>query len=457
MTTRRQFLTYAASLPAATPFLNLNAYGSSSSDYKALVCLFFFGGLDTHDLLIGYDPASYSDWSNARRSLVDRYAIVEGVSRDRADLHGLELDNAAAFGSRRFALPPEARGLHSLMSQGKASIVANVGPLIEPTTRSMIKSRTASLPSRLASHNDQQSTWQSLGVEGTTIGWGGRFLDILGAGHQFAGLSAASSFLFLTGVRSRAVQIGGLEGLDTIKEFNEGGYAAPGLNQQIERWLKEAASSSPSVIARDYGRLQRKAIDDSRAFNAAVADQTLGEAVVIPDNKLSEQFAGIANAIAARGAIGAGRQIFFASVGGFDTHKDQAENLPPRIAAISDAVHRFHTVLEGAGLGDAVTTFTGSDFGRTLVSNATGTDHGWGSHHFVVGGAVNGNRVIGNVPSYEPDHELDYRRGALIPEISVEQYGSELGRWFGLSERELDEVFPNRGAFDRTPLGLFRS
>jgi uncharacterized protein (DUF1501 family) len=456
MTNRRQFLKAAASTVMSAPLLNLSAYGASGSDYKALVCIFLYGGLDTHDMLIGHDDAGYRNWASARENLVENYAAGSLSSREQSRLLPIDPANAADFGDRRFALPPEMQALADLFGQGRAAIVPNVGPLMEPTTRTQVKNRTANLPKRVGSHNDQQSTWQSLGTEGTTIGWGGRLLDLTGGGGSYGAISVGSKAVLLNGKSTLPVEITSKSGIETLYEIDENRYGAPGLSQRMERWFKTAGSSAGSSMARDYQGLQSRAIDDTRLFDSILFEQTLGDSVMIDGNPLSDQLGTIANLIAAQSALGARRQVFFTGIGGFDTHADQTEKLPVLLKMISDAVGSFQRALDGSGLSERVTTFTASDFGRTLVSNSSGTDHGWGSHHLVIGGAVDGRKIVGEVPPFEENHEQDFRRGALIPQISVEQYGSEFGRWFGLGERELDLVFPNRGRFDRSPLGIFR-
>lgn len=208
-------------------------------------------------------------------------------------------------------------------------------------------------------------------------------------------------------------------------------------------------------MMRDIIAQQARAIDDTEVLAAAISGQTLRDSIVITGNSLSNQLGSIANVIQARGTIGVSRQVFFASVGGFDTHNDQAGKLPIRLAQVSDAITSFQNAIEGAGLANEVTLFTASDFGRTLTANATGTDHGWGGHHFVVGGAVNGQEIHGEVPVFDSDHDQDFKRGALIPQISVDQYGAELARWFGLNTSEINAIFPNLSNFDTSALQLF--
>ncbi|MEO1656510.1 MAG: DUF1501 domain-containing protein [Pseudomonadota bacterium] len=456
MISRRHFLQSSGAALSLSPFASMGALAADTSGYKALVCVFLFGGCDTHDVLIGQDVTSYNTWADSRSSILDAFAASSTpTARDRTSLLTLNPTNAADYGSRTFGMPPEMSGLHGLFESGNAAIVPNVGPLIEPTNRQGVVDKTATLPGRLQSHNDQQSTWQSFGAEGTGTGWGGRILDAVAEASPFSAMSINSNAVFLSGDQTQPVSVAASGNVPQVWPTNtllHGSSTLPGV---IRDYYRTSAQTAVNPMMRDIIAKQASAIEDGEALITALAGQTLRDSIVISGNSLSEQLGTIANIIGARGTIGASRQVFFASMGGFDTHNSQASTLPVLLERVSEAITSFQTAIDGAGLANDVTLFTASDFGRTLTANATGTDHGWGSHHFVVGGAVNGQQIHGDVPVFDAEHDQDLKRGALIPQISVDQYGAELASWFGLTNSEINMVFPNLGNFDTNALQLF--
>ena len=456
MLSRRHFLRTSSAALGISPFIPIGALAADTSGYKALVCVFLYGGCDTHDVLIGQDVTSYDKWAAARSSLLTEYAASSTpTARDRTSLLALNPTNAADYGSRTFGMPPEMSGLHGLFESGQAAIVPNVGPLIQPTTRQEIIDETAIVPSRLQSHNDQQSIWQSFGAEGAGLGWGGRILDAVAEASPFTAMSATSNAVFLSGDLTQPMAVGSSGTVPQVWPTQSSLHGSSALPSAIKDYYRNSALGATNPMMRDIINKQAEAIDNGEALAAALAGQTLRDSIVLTDNKLSEQLGTIANVIQARGAIGVSRQVFFASMGGFDTHNDQAKSLPALLEQLSAAITSFQNAIDGAGLSNEVTLFTASDFGRSLSSNATGTDHGWGSHHFVVGGAVNGQQIHGDVPDFDLEHDQDYNRGSLIPQISVDQYGAELASWFGLTNSEINGIFPNLGNFNASALTLF--
>jgi len=453
---RRRFIQTTALSMGAAGMAPLAARAADNSGYKALVFIFLNGGADAHDMLIGYDQPSYDLWSSARSSLIER--INEGNaagSRSRDQLLKLNPTNSSRFGGREFAMPPEMAEMHDLFEQGRMAIVPNVGPLLEPTTRSMIEAETAILPSHLFSHNDQSSTWAAFSGEGAANGWGGAILDAFNQSSPYTAISTGGNSVFLQGLQSRQLQLPADGSVRRAFGMDERLWGSSQLASVLQDYYSTAADGATNAMMRDIIRTQGRAVQDSELFASVLDAQTLGDSIRINRNGLSDQLATIANVIAARSEIGVSRQIFFARLDGFDTHNSHADRMPSLLRTLSEAVNSFQNALDAAGLADSVTTFTGSDFGRTLVSNATGTDHGWGGHHFVIGSSVAGQQILGDVPSFELGNEQHRKRGTLIPQIAVEQYGAEMGRWFGLSESELTEVFTNRTRFDMNPLGIF--
>lgn len=458
MLSRRSFLHRSAAAMGATALSPLAARANVGGDYKALVCVLFQGGLDCHEMLAGYDQSSYNDWASSRKLILDAFdGSGLGATRERSAFMPLTPQAGNSFGTRQFAMPPEAAELAELFNQGRMAIVPNVGTLIEPVTRQQVMDDTAILPPRLQSHNDQESYWLSLQTEGSRYGWGGRFLDATNGSASYGGFSAGKHSVFLSGRESRQLQV--RDG--KAKTAFGTGNAALGsqeLAPRIRDWYGRAGGSDrANVLMRDIMAKQTGAIEDMRFVSETLSGENFGEQVLVQGNTFSQQFAAVANMIAQREAFGVNRQIFFVSIGGFDTHANHVDRLPGLIRTFSQAMKSFQDTIDAAGLSHSVTTFTASDFGRTLSSNTTGTDHGWGSHHMVMGGAVNGGGIFGDVAPYVLEHDRDFRRGALIPDIAVEQYASDLGRWFGITETDLDTILPNRGNFDRLPLGFINT
>ncbi|NRA28685.1 MAG: DUF1501 domain-containing protein [Parvularculaceae bacterium] len=453
---RRRFLQTSALGLGATGLAPLAARAADQSGYKALVFIFLNGGADAHDMLIGYDQPSYDNWASARSSIIAQIdEFGERGSRSRDNLLKLNPSNSGDFGGREFAMPPEMAGMHNLFETGRLAIVPNVGPLLEPTSRSMIDAETALLPDRLFSHNDQASTWTAFSGEGASNGWGGAMLDAFTQSSPYTAVSLRGENVFLQGRQTRQVALKPDGDIKRAFGTEDELWGSAELSSMLTDYLSNPSNNTSNVLMRDVINAQGRAIADTERFSTVLSGQTLGDSVVVPRNYLSEQLAMIANVIASRSQLGVSRQIFFARLDGFDTHKNHVSAMPELLRTLSEAVTSFQTALENAGLADLVTTFTGSDFGRSLVSNATGTDHGWGGHHFVIGNQVAGGRIAGSVPSFELGNDQHWKRGTMIPQIAVEQYGAEMGSWFGLSNSELNEVFTNRDRFDTTPLGLF--
>ena len=458
MQTRRNFLKSSAALPVAlagssmfSALASFNAQSANVEGYKALVCVFLFGGMDCHDTLIPFDQASYDSYSQLRASLLAAYAGLDGGStRVRQAL--LPLAPALAnFGGREFALPPELAAMHTLFEAGNAAVVGNVGPLLQPTDKAALEANAANLPKRLFSHNDQQSTWMSFAPEGAQLGWGGRFGDaavLANANNQssFTEISLAGNSVFLSGDLVSPYQIG-TDGVPEIGLVARSGNGLPAaLAPLLRAHFSATGSNHSNLLERDFATLSQ----DSFAANDLLQQALQGApqlSTPFPMSGLGAQLRAIANTIAVRDSLGASRQVFFAAIGGFDTHSAQANDLPALQRDIGDSIAAFYAATEEMGVASDVTTFTASDFGRTLTVNGDGTDHGWGAHHFVVGGAVNGGDIYGDVPPASLGHNQDSGNGRLIPSVSVEQYAAPLGAWFGLDQSELNLALPGLANF----------
>lgn len=465
-TSRRNFLKSAAamSLGAGAGFAfdlhRFNAFAADVSGYKALVCVFLFGGMDGHDTVIPFDTASYNQYANIRRALFDQYNALEGGStRTRDRLLPLNLVNAADFPGRQFALPPELGPLHQLIDQGAAAIVSNVGPLVAPLNREEFRNGSVPRPPRLFSHNDQQSVWMASQPEGARFGWGGRIADMAQASaaspdSTFTAISASGNTVFLSGEIVGQYQVG-TNGPSEIRGVGDsslyGSQALPGL---FESHLRSEGQSLTNLLRRDFVDVVDSSIDANRTLRASFEDAP-PFTTVFPGSRLGRQLQVVAQIIALRATLGVSRQVFFVSTGGFDTHSNQASSIPNLHSDIAASMRAFYDATMELGVANDVTSFTASDFGRTLTVNRDGTDHGWGGHHFVMGGAVAGNRMYGGFPEAAIGHSLDTNNGRIIPTTSVDQYAATLGGWFGLNNTELQDALPGLVNFSNPDIGIF--
>ena len=508
---RRLFLRHSAALAAvngaAAPLaLNLSLMGSAAaqtaSDYKALVCLFLFGGCDHFNVVLPTDSASWAAYQATRNQAPDPIALL---APGTAPLASAAVGSPARLGGvlpiapldaqgRSFALHPLLGSLRTLFdSDRRLAIVPNVGPLVMPTTKAQYGMSAHPKPSRLFSHNDQQSTWMAMAPEGATRGWGGRMGDLLASANAypvFTSISAAGNAVWLAGDRVQQYQIGSSGAIRLGVDSNGRVFGSTAVGAALERVAIGARSTHP--LEGDMADVARRSVDAERLLRNALkpaSDPLFGTAPASgtynPNNDpklqydnpltgtrsangLAQQFQGVARMIEAglSGATGARRQVFFVSLGGWDTHDLQNRNQADLLARVAQAMSYFDATLGALGARSRVTTFTASDFGRTFTSNGDGTDHGWGSHQFVMGGAVRGGNLYGRFPTLgmknannnnfdsSPDQ---LGNGSLLPQVSVDQLGATLGRWFGLSDAQLLEVFPNLANFNasRRDLGLF--
>lgn len=463
---RRNFLRTgsAFALGGAAGFANdlmrFNAFAADTSGYKALVCVFLFGGMDGHDAVIPFDPSSYDQFAQIRRELLNRYEDNEGGStRTRDRLLPLNLNNASAFGGRQFALAPELGPLHELINRGDGAIVSNVGPLVTPINREEFRQRSAPRPPRLFSHNDQQSVWMSSRPEGARFGWGGRFADMAAASASnadatFTTVSTAGNTVFLQGEVVGQYQVG-TNGPQEIAGISGSSLlGSDSAAQAYEAHLRSQGQTLDNIFQRDFDAVMNRSIDANRELRESFG-QTAPFTTAFPNSGLARQLQVVARIIGLRAQLGVSRQIFFVGTGGFDTHSNQNENMPRLQTGIAEAMRAFYDATAEMGVDRDVTQFTASDFGRTLTVNRDGTDHGWGGHHFVIGGGVNGARIVGDMPPPAIDHDQDSGNGRLIPTTAVDQFAGTLGSWFGLTNSELSDALPGLPNFNQNNIGLF--
>lgn len=439
---RRTLLKTAGALAAATPFAPWQALAATapSTDYRALVCLFMFGGNDANNMIVPSDAARYAQYARPRPNLA--------LARDQL----VALNGSAAGASSGFGAHPAFAPLAPLFAGGQAAVLANVGPLMVPTTRTQYDNRAVPLPTNLFSHSDQQNAWQSALVDAPARhGWGGRLLErLVAAGttnRGYSAISLAGANLWEGGDRTLLpyrVSSSGQFGFD----FYDPAGKDP-LSAAINSLLGEARSDP---FEQTWLTMMGRSIDNQRVLTRALGSSALK--TVFPDTGLGRQLQMAARLIGARDALGLKRQCFFCSVGGLDTHgDDQLQRQNEVFSEVAGAVAAFYAATVELGVARQATLFTGSDFGRTLASNGKGTDHGWGGHQWVVGGAVRGGRVLGRFQDLAIGGPDDVGQGVWIPGTSVDQLGGELARWFGADTALVDEVFPRLGYFDRG-LGL---
>ncbi|GLR69370.1 DUF1501 domain-containing protein [Agaribacter marinus] len=445
-----------ASLSTVTSTLtSFSASAQENDDYKALVCVFLFGGLDNHEVVLPYDEENWQAYAAIRESLLS----PQGANRERENLLPLFPLNQSTFGAREFALPPELSRIKKLFDEGNAAIIGNVGPLIRPTDRKSFEENSVLLPPRLFSHNDQQSVWQANAPEGAQFGWGGLFADAAIAQNpaqsvDFSTISSSSDALFLTGTLARPYQIStdGAASIQLLKRFeNSEDTFDQRLYQQLRAHFSGEINETSHLITQDVINLMQNSLAANEKYNRS-KNESEPLTTSFPASPLGQQLRVIAESISMRNNLNVNRQVFFVGIGNFDTHSDQASNLPKLLEQVDESIDAFYRSMQSLGLGSDVTLFTASDFGRTLTVNGDGTDHGWGGHHFVVGDAVIGQQILGDIPPPAFEHDKDAGNGRLIPSVSIEQFASPLGRWFGLSEEEIANTFPNLENFQTNEL-----
>ncbi len=456
--TRRMVLQRAMQLSAlgvATPLaINLAAIGEAAAfdatDYKALVCIFLYGGNDYANTVVPYDPANYALYHQIRAGAAGEDA--SGIALARAELAATALtplDGAVLTDNLQYALAPQLAGLKSLFDAGLLAIQLNVGPLIQPTTKAQYSSsdrRANPLPPKLFSHNDQQSVWQSDGAEGATNGWGGRLGDLAlssnGTRATLTCISASNNGVFVAGRDALQYQIS-----------TSGAIRINALRGELGEAVRAIISrESPHVIENECAIVNRRSIALEGVVNDALGGVSLTTSFP-SGNGLANQLRVVARLIGARAAFGVRRQVFFVSIGGFDNHNDLMSDHPRLMTRLNDAMSAFYAATTALGVADKVMTFTASDFGRTLSSNSDGSDHGWGAHHFVMGGAVNGGRFYGTAPHVSVESDDQVGLGRLLPSTSVDQFAATLARWFGCEPTELPGILPNIGNFATPTLG----
>lgn len=409
---------------------------SAQEDYKAIVCVLLAGGADSFNILVPRSTQAYNQYQSRRSDL----------ALSQSDL--LPLDGA--HGGVSFGLHPAMSALQSRFNAGQATLVTNIGPLVEPTSREAFEAGSVTLPLGLFSHSDQILSWQTATPANRAgTGFGGRLVDALpnyNSGPALAGnISMSGNNSFQAGAAAGSYAINPTAGIRSISGYDDNAI----FQQAVDQLLNETQAS---VLQRVYADKVQSAIDTGELFSAALSNAHSFNTEFAEDS-FSLAMKRVAELISVRNELGAGRQTFFVTYGGWDHHEDtlglQAEMLP----ALDAGLGQFITAMEELGLSEQVTAFTISDFGRTLTSNGKGSDHGWAGNAMMLGGAVQGGQLYGQFPELVEDNPLDVGRGRFLPSTASDAMYAEVARWMGVAPEKMVDVLPNWPNFEGSAQG----
>jgi len=418
------------------------AQAGSSGNYRALVCVNLSGGNDGFNMLVPTGSSEYQEYAQGRGHL----AVAKN---DLLPLSPTSANTTTA------GLNPHMAELLPLFTQGKLAFQANIGTLVQPATPDDVRNKSVRLPEQLFSHHDQARQWQKIDhYHQWNSGWGGRASDVLAkqqANPNLAAISLDGNNDWLTGSEISAFN---------VKRSGVTGYS--GMDDMSSDWqmprrqafIQLLHEQHRNVFEKSYAELQSRALVLSTNVGAALAKLGDLQTPVPEDNSLAEQLAMVAKLIAVKDEFRMTRQMFYVNLNGFDTHDDQLREQPILFSRLSQALAFFHNALEEIGHLENVTSFTTSDFGRSVTGNGDGTDHGWGNHHLVMGGSVQGGDIYGLLPRLAVDGPDDARNGRIVPTTAVCQYAATQLRWMGLSEAQIDQMLPSLTNFDSRDLGF---
>ena len=413
------------------------------NDHKSLVCIFLAGGNDAFNMLVPYEQNAYNQYKKTRSKIaLSRESLLPLTASD-------------------YAFHPSMLELQSLYNNKKLAVAANIGSLIQPTTRAAYQNKTAQLPADLFSHSHQQEFAQACSNAKSSVqppGWGGRMMDMLAAANDRprdpALFSFAGNSVWQRGLNPLDFALNPYTGVDEIEAFAKDDWPR-WKTSRIDAWHKILKISHPSLIQK---QMTKSYISAEERVGLLVGKMAQAPKISTPypeGNDLASALKMTAKMISIRERLGMKRQIFFVKFGGWDQHTNQINDQRIQLKILNDAMASFYKTTEELGVADSVTTFTASEFGRSYSANKNGTDHGWATHNLVMGGAVKGGEIHGTMPELVLDGKDDARdNGRFIPRYAIDQYGATLAQWMGMSARDVDEIFPNLGNFNEKNLGF---
>ena len=474
---RRQFIGQAncaavgtASLLSSLLSLRLTAGAASASnftDYKALVCLFLNGGNDSFNMLIPRQQSAYNEYEQVRGGVGG-----SGLAIPRANLHQITSslqDTPAGAGYSDFGIHPDLPYLKTLYDQGDLAFVSNVGSLIEPTSLVQYNDGSKPLPEGLFSHPDHQIHWQTLvpQVRGTAPkGWGGRMAEVMSHANQQSNISMNISLSGANVLQSGTTTVPYITDPGGVIELNKYGPNTslgqdPILSLAVDDIL---GHHYQSIYSKTLAQANRNSIDASVAFKAALDSLStpFDPSAISSETHTYQRLSMVSKIMEARTALSMNRQIFFVERGGWDHHNELLDPQSGLFIELNEAIEIFWTAIQSMGLQNNVVLYTASDFGRTLTSNGSGSDHAWGGNHFIISGSANGGEIYGKYPDLALDNSsTDLGRGRILPTTSVDAYMAELANWYGVPQSEISTVIPNINNFSfsnpNSPLGILNS
>jgi uncharacterized protein (DUF1501 family) len=421
-----------------------NALVASGDDYKALVCVFLMGGNDAFNMIVPSSTNEHEHYLATRKTLaIDKATLLPITPTTNSGVS--------------YGLHPSMTGVKKLFDNKNLSLIANVGSLIEPTSKAAYNSRTVALPPQLFSHNDQQTFMQSLQSTAQRSGWMGRAAELMNTANpnqnlsMNISLSGANLWQTAGNIIPYSVDQNGVKDLGYLKKNSTDDRER--LRAQTYQQLLSQAHNN--IFQREFSRTQQRAWNLADEVKLAIEAQPIITTAFPANNNLATSLKMVANIIAARNSLQMTRQTFFIGIGDYDTHGDQLNRHVKLLQQLSDGLNAFYDATVELGVADKVTTFTASDFGRTLTSNGDGTDHGWGSHQMIMGGSVVGGDIIGTMPSLQIGSNDDIGEGRVIPSVSMDQYAASLASWYGVPGSNFADVFPNLINFSAPTLPLF--